>query len=59
MNETWMVICYNEADKDFGYDSGPIMVVENCTKAFAKSYARHLNKVAPDFVNYSAELRVL
>ena len=55
MNEAWMVRCYNEADAEFGYDPGPFTVEGNCTKAFAKSYARHLNKTAPSFVSYFAE----
>ena len=55
MNEAWMVRCYNEADAEFGYDSRPFTVLGNCTKAFAKSYARHLNKTAPSFVSYFAE----
>lgn len=55
MNEAWMVTCYNEADADFGYDPGPVVVEANCTKAFAKSYARHMNKVSPDFVTYFVE----
>ena len=55
MNEAWMVRCYNEADAEFGYDPGPVTVEGNCTKAFAKSYARHLNKTAPSFVRYFAE----
>lgn len=54
-NEAWMVTCYNELDAAFGYDPGPVMVHGNCTKAFAKSYARHMNKVSPDFIMYSAE----
>jgi len=29
MNEAWMVTCYNEADADFGYDTGPVMVDGN------------------------------
>lgn len=55
MNEAWMVTCYNEADAAFGYDPGAIPVELNCTKAFAKSYARHMNKATPDFVTYTAE----
>ena len=46
MNEAWMVTCYNEADAAFGYDPGAVMVEGNCTKAFAKSYARHMNKIS-------------
>ena len=55
MNEAWMVRCYNEADADFGYDPGLGTIEWNCTKAFAKSYARHMNKVSPDFITYYAE----
>ncbi len=55
MNEAWMVRCYNEADANFGYAPGPVTVEGNCTKAFAKSYARHMNKVSPDFITYYAE----
>lgn len=50
-----MVTCYNEADAAFGYDPGPVTIEGNCTKAFAKSYARHMNKVSPDFITYYAE----
>ncbi len=55
MNEAWMVTCYNALDAGFGYDSGPFTVEGNCTKAFAKAYARHMNRTTPDFVTYTAE----
>jgi hypothetical protein len=55
MNEAWMVSFYNEADAGFGYDPGPQVLEANLTKAFAKSYARHLNKTTPAFVFYYAE----
>jgi len=55
MNEAYMVMYYNEADAGFGYDPGPSCIEANLTKAAAKSIARHLNKIAPWFVQYWAE----
>ncbi len=55
MNETWTVKCDNALDAGFGYDCGPFTVKGNCTKSFAKAYARHMNKTTPDFVTYFAE----
>lgn len=55
MNEAWMVLCYNELLAGSGDGSYVRTVEANCTKAFAKSYARHLEKAAPDLVHYFAE----
>lgn len=55
MNEAYMVTMYNEADAAFGFDPGPVTIIANCTKAFAKSYARHMNKISPCFVSYFVE----
>lgn len=52
MNEAYMICCYNELDAEFGYDCGPMVIESNCTKAYAKCYCRHMNKITPDFITY-------
>lgn len=54
-NLAWMVMFINFIDSDFGYHYGPVLLEGNLTKAVAKSIARHMNKVTPDFVCYYAE----
>lgn len=53
--EFWLVWFYNELDADFGYDCGAQVAYHATDKATAKSIARHLNKITPDFISYWAE----
>ena len=55
MNEAYMVTCYNTLDAGFGYDCGPRTIFSNLTLAVAKSIARHMNKVSPEFMSYGVE----
>ena len=47
--------CYNALDAGFGYDCGPRTIFSNLTLAVAKSIARHMNKVSPEFMSYGVE----
>ena len=49
------VFNYDELLAGSGDGAGVRTVEANCMKAFAKSYARHLEKAAPDHVHYFAE----
>lgn len=51
----WLVTVYNELDADFGYDCGPSVKYTDISKSVAKSIERHLNRLSPDFIWYSAE----
>ena len=55
MSEYWMIWYYNELDAGFGYDPGASVYMHGLDKAVAKSIARHMNKVMPDFCIYYAE----
>lgn len=55
MTEPWYITFYNELDADFGYDCGAQTYMTGLEPAVAKSIARHLNKVTPDFISYYAQ----
>lgn len=55
MSEAYMVTCYNTLDAEFGYGCGPRTIFSNLTLAVAKSIARHMNKVSPEFMSYGVE----
>ena len=55
MSEYWMVWVYNELDANFGYDPGAKTYMNGLEPAVAKSIARHMNKVSPEFISYYAE----
>lgn len=55
MSEIYMVTYYNALDAEFGYDCGPRTIFSNLTRAVAKSIARHMNKVSPEFMSYCVE----
>lgn len=55
MNETYMVTCYNALDAGFGYNCGPRTIFSGLTLTVAKSIARHMNKVSPEFMSYGVE----
>ena len=54
MGEYWMVQFYNELDAGFGYDPGPGTYMLGLEPCIAKSIARHMNKITPDFIFYFA-----
>lgn len=53
--EPWMVRYYNELDAEFGYDAGEQTFKLGLEPAVAKSIARHMEKVTPEFIHYWAE----
>lgn len=53
--ESWNVCFVNDLDSAFGCNPGVGVCKRGLDKAAAKSVARHLNKEAPDFMNYFAE----
>lgn len=53
-NKTWKVTFCNSLDDGFGYACENVTMKEHLTKAVAKSIARHMNKIAPEFVAYLA-----
>ena len=54
ITDYWMVSCYNELDAEFGYDPGASTYAFGLEPAVAKSIAKHLNKLSPDFIHYEA-----
>ena len=55
ITEPWYITFYNELDAEFGYDCGEQTYMLGLEPAVAKSIARHLNKITPDFVSYYAQ----
>lgn len=55
MSETYVVTCYNALDAEFGYNCGPRTIFSGLTLTVAKSIARHMNKVSPEFMSYGVE----
>jgi hypothetical protein len=52
MNKLYNVMYYNPNDVDFGYDPGPVTVMEEVDLATAKSIVRHHTKGAKEFPHY-------